>query len=178
MAEGLIETALAADWCELALSGNSLWSQCDKCESEGGSVTVGADAEPCSDGDGIGRVTQSCEAERTEGGSVTVGAEAEPWLDCDCIGRVAQSGKAECCDLSEAVSESSILFAAHPSMKAAIVAACCDWPSRGGCLEKIETSSKSSAWSGESWFWSDWMACLESAVRSRSVCAILSAGLC
>lgn len=120
-------------------------------------MTVGADAEPCSGREGIGRVAQSCEAERVEGGKVTVGAEAEPWLDCDCIGRVAQSGKAECCDLSEAVSE-SILSAAHPFMKAAIVAACCDWPSIEGCLDKMETSSKSAACSEESWCWSDWMA--------------------
>ena len=76
----------------------------------------------------MGRVAQSCGCESE---SLTVDADAEP---CSLrgrgsIGRVAQSGKSGecelaelCCDLLESESK-SLVVAAHPSTKAAMVAA-------------------------------------------------------
>ena len=76
----------------------------------------------------MGRVAQSCGCESE---SLTVGADAEPCSERGkgSIGRVAQSGKSGkcelaelCCDLLESESK-SLAVAAHPSTKAAIVAA-------------------------------------------------------
>ena len=134
---------MAADWCELAASGNSSRSHLERWELA--ADTVVADAEPCNDG-GMGREAQSCDCDV---GSVTVDAEADPCggRSEGNVGSVVSCSESESrCDLLESESESLTVVAAHPSKKAVIVAACLRWPPLVGCgCVQIEASLTAAA---------------------------------
>lgn len=103
----------------------------------------------------MGLVAQSCD-EKFE--SLTVVADAEPWPGGGegSIGRVAHAGKSElCCDLFESLSDSLAFVAAHPAMKAAIVAARSGRLSKWSVCWMIEASSTAAVESVESWRSSD-----------------------